>query len=278
MVTTHLHEVSFAYRREKLFSQLDFSLTPGNIYGLLGVNGAGKTTLLKLIAGQLFCQAGSIETVGFNPLKRSVEMLQQLFYVPEEFSLPPFSGERYLATYKPFYPNFSPSAFGEHQKLFGLDLKKRLDQLSLGQKKKFLLAFGLATRTPLLLLDEPTNGLDIPSKSQFRRIVASALTEEQTFLISTHQVRDMENLIDPIIILHNGEIIFQSHLDEVAQQFTFSLEPRESSDEQLLYQEKVPGGFMVVRHRQEHQEETNVDLETLFNGVISGAQFAGGVR
>ncbi len=264
-----MHDLAFSYGKRPLFTQLNLDIPQGSIHGLLGMNGAGKTTLLKLISGQLFPQKGISETLGYNPVKRDVAMLGQLFHLPEEFPLPRLRGDEYLKLYMPFYTKFDKPAFDRYRDAFDIDITQRLDELSLGQKKKFLLCFALASNTPLVILDEPTNGLDIPSKSQFRRIVASAMTDERTFIISTHQVRDMENLIDPIIILHDGRVVFNSRLEDVAALFTFKLERSERDSRSAVFQEKVPGGYMVVAKRADGEEETQVDLETLFNAVIS---------
>jgi len=260
--------IHFQYGHKKVFADLDLEIPAGNIYGLLGMNGAGKTTLLKLFSGQLFPQAGKSTVLGCNPVDRDPRMLQEIFHLPEEFSLPRMKAKEYLGIQAPFYPKFDRTAFDRYCTDFDLDLAQHLNEYSFGQKKKFLLAFGLASNTSLLILDEPTNGLDIPSKSQFRRTVASAMIEDRTFIISTHQVRDMENLIDPIIILHNGRVVFNDSLENVAKRYTITLQRNEPAVEEALFSEKVPGGWTVMHTRHENEEETPIDLETLFNAVI----------
>lgn len=278
-VVVRMTGVSFAYQSKKLFSNLDLEIKRGNIYGLLGKNGAGKTTLLKLLSGQLFVQDGMVEVFGQNPQKRSPSLLQEIFYLPEEFPLPKMKANEYLAMLSPFYPRFDHTMFGVYCKDFDVDLNQRLDQMSLGQKKKVLLSFGLASNTALLILDEPTNGLDIPSKRQFRQTVASAMTENRTFIISTHQVRDMENLIDPIIILHNGSVIFNDAVASVSDKYVLNLTTSEPDREKTLYTEKVLGGWMVLSERTDESEGQPLDLETLFNVVIQTSKGTmGGVR
>lgn len=265
----HMKDITFHYAKNPLFSKLDLEIPRGNIYGLLGMNGAGKTTLLKLISGQLFRTEGKAEVMGFDPQQRNPEMLADMFYLPEEFYLQKISMEEFLKIYTPFYPKFNKTELDSYLNIFGIDTSKKLSDLSFGQKKKFLLSFGLASNTSLLILDEPTNGLDIPSKSQFRRIVASALTDDRTFIISTHQVRDMENLIDPIIILHDGKVVFNSPLADVADNFSILFSTQEPLEETVLYKEKVPGGWTYIQTREEETAESSIDLETLFNAVIS---------
>ena len=263
-----IESLSFGYTKDPLFSNLDLNLPGGNIYGLLGKNGAGKTTLLKLICGLRIPDAGACRVLGWEPRSRPASLLEDIYFLPEEFHTPPISAELYRQIYAPFYPRFSTEMFREYVDEFDLQLKKRLSELSYGQKKKFLLAFGLSTRCRLVLLDEPTNGLDIPSKSQFRRLLASAGEADRIILISTHQVRDMENLIDPIIILDEGQIIFQQPMYEVSRRLQVEVQVEEPPGDGVLYCEKTLGGYVVVR-RNEGGEETQLDLETLFNTVIA---------
>jgi ABC-2 type transport system ATP-binding protein len=262
---THL---GFAYgRKPPLFKNLSLQLVPGNIYGLLGKNGAGKTTLLKIIAGALHVQSGACSVFAENPGKRTPQLLREIFFLPEDFSVPAVSAEAFVSLYAPFYPRFNRDEFNSHLGEFQLAAQDRLPSLSFGQKKKFLIAFGLASNCRLLILDEPTNGLDIPSKSQFRKLVASSLSEDKSFIISTHQVRDLEALIDPIVILDEGGIIFNHSMMDVSRKLTVSLSREEPDPATVVYSEKVLGGYTVLEENRDDRE-TNIDLELLFNAVI----------
>jgi ABC-2 type transport system ATP-binding protein len=263
-----IKNLSFGYTRKKLFTNLDFELTSGNIYGLLGKNGAGKTTLLKLISGLRYPQDGECMVLDFIPQKRAPGLLEEIYFIPEEFFMPSITMRIFEKTYAPFYPRFDHNVFAEHIKEFDLDAKEKLTELSYGQKKKFLLAFGLATNCRLFLLDEPTNGLDIPSKSQFRKILASSLAADRIFLVSTHQVRDMENLIDPIIILDDGQIIFNQYLHNVARKLIVQMDHDLPGTDDILYSAKVLGGYAVVKENRSGKE-SRMDLETLFNAVTT---------
>jgi ABC-2 type transport system ATP-binding protein len=263
-----LQKLSFSYRKQKLFTDLNLRLAPGHIHGLLGKNGVGKTTLLKLISGLRYPQAGSSRVWGFEPRRRMPGMLEELYLIPEEFSVPAMPIKNYENIHSSFYPRFDGGALDAYVKEFDLDLDKKLTELSYGQKKKFLLAFGLATNCRLLLLDEPTNGLDIPSKSQFRRVLASAVTDDRIIIVSTHQVRDMENLIDNIIILEKGTIVFHRDVHDISTHLAFLNEHELPEGEDVVYAEKVLGGHMVVRPNTSG-EESHIELETLFNAVIA---------
>lgn len=263
-----IEDLSFAYSsKTPLFDRLTLRLPPGNIYGLLGKNGAGKTTLLKILAGLQFPRSGRVQVLGFEPRRRDPRLLREVFFISEEFHLPKWTIDRFVRLYCPFYPRFSNDLLEGYFNEFGLDRGMRLPSLSFGQKKNFLLSFGLATDCKLLLLDEPTNGIDIPSKSLFRKLIANAIHEERSFVISTHQVRDMENLIDPILILDEGRMIFQAGYEQISRHLTISRE-QTPTGEGIVYAEPVLGGYTVVRENTTGTE-TSMNLEILFNAVVS---------
>ncbi len=263
-----IKDLNFGYpRQEPLFNGLSVQLEAGSITGLLGKNGAGKTSLLKLLTGLLHPQSGEVSVLDHNPRKREVAMLNDVFFVPEEFYFPAISISDYVKAYAPFYPRFDNEMMGRILVEFELDGKSNLQKLSHGQKKKFLIAFALATRCRLLVLDEPTNGLDIPSKSLFRKILAGSLDENQLVVISTHQVKDVENLIDKIIILDNGKVIFQKTIEEISQKVSF-ISGNSPEVSGLIYSEAIPGGYRLMVPGGE--EETSVDIELLFNAITNG--------
>ncbi|MGE5679730.1 MAG: ATP-binding cassette domain-containing protein [Bacillota bacterium] len=211
----------FSYRKsEPLIENMNISLKPGNIYGLLGRNGAGKTTLLKLISGLLLPEFGCCSFRSNDVSSRSSKLLKEIYFLPEHSYLPPLKASEYLKIYSSFYPGFDKERFYEFLDSFEIPASGKLTGLSFGQKKKFSIAFALASNTSLLLLDEPTNGLDIPAKSIFRKLVASSISEEKIFIVSTHQVKEMKNLIDPILIIDNGKIVFNEPVSEIEKRFT----------------------------------------------------------
>jgi ABC-2 type transport system ATP-binding protein len=262
-----MEDVTFRYgKKTPLFEGLNLELETDTVYGLLGKNGAGKTSLLKLLCGLRFPESGTISVAGFSPERRHPELLEELFLIPEEFPSPAVTVRQYAWMYGAFYPRFSGEAFESYVNEFELERDQKISEMSYGQKKKVLLAFGLAANTSLLLLDEPTNGLDIPSKGQFRRLLAGAANDERTILVSTHQVRDMENLIDPIVILEEGQVIFNHTVDEVTERLTMGITSDEP--EGALYAERALGGYAVVGAR-DGGPASRIDLELLFNAVTS---------
>ena len=264
-----IKNLTFGYKRSNiLFDNLSIEIPMGNIYGLLGKNGAGKTTLLKQITGLINPTRGECLIFGIPSRYKLPSVLENLYLIPEEFELPAIKLEDFVLIHAPFYPKFKSDLLEKYLNEFQVSGNPKLTTLSYGQKKKFLIAFGLATCTRILLLDEPTNGLDIPSKSQFRKIIASSMNDDRSIIISTHQVRDLATLIDFIVILDNGKVIFNRSIVDIASKIAFT-QSKDISGLDVLYSEDILGGKAVIYRK--NSEETEVDIELLFNGVISGA-------
>jgi ABC-2 type transport system ATP-binding protein len=254
-------------KQPRLFDDLTLSVSSGNIVGLLGKNGAGKTSLLKLFTGLSFSLRGKVEVMGFDPAKRLPDFLNNVFFVPEEYYLPSISINDYCKGNCIFYPNFDKGLLKKLLVEFELSEVANIGRLSQGQRKKFFIAFALSTRCKLLVMDEPTNGLDIPSKVMFRKIVASVLTDDQLVIISTHQVKDVENLIDQIVIIDQGKIIFNENIAVISDKLSFIEAPSLAHDN-ILYSEQSPGGFKFIIPKD--GIETNIDIEVLFNAITNG--------
>lgn len=269
-----ISDLNFAYKKKSaLFNALSLAFTPGKIYGLLGKNGAGKTTLLKIIAGLIYPQKGECTYNGVNVSKRIPDVLKEFFFLPETCTLPSVRIKEYLNLYSPFYPKFNYAAFNSFLEKFELNAMDNITGLSFGQKKKLSIAFALATESNIILLDEPTNGLDIPGKSVFRKLITSALTDDKTFIVSTHQVRDMKNIIEQIMIIDNGDVIFNYNIAEIENKISVTLLHEEPKDNEVLYYEKTLGGYASLAVCNEGMG-SDIDIEFLFNAVISkGKEF-----
>ena len=264
-----ISEMSFSYRKkESLFQNFNLDLTSGNIYGLLGKNGAGKTSLLKLISGLLFPQTGNSLFNGQKTLERKPSVLQEIIFLPENSYLPPLKIPEYLEVYSPFYKGFDKEKFARFLTELEIESSSKIISLSYGQKKKLALAFSLAANTKVLLLDEPTNGLDIPAKTVFRKLVAESIDENKIFLISTHQVRDMKHLIDPILILDKGKIIFNQTIQAIEERISLSLQKEIPEGENVIYYESILGGYAALIVNS-NGIENEIDIELLFNAVTA---------
>jgi len=262
-----VNHISFKYAGSKrlVFDDFSLRLEENRIYGLLGKNGTGKSTLLYLISGLLRPQSGSVCCDGVATDKRQPETLRDIFFVTEEFEMPAIRLSEYVKLYKPFYPNFSDEVLQECLADFELPSDVHLNELSMGQRKKAYIAFAMATNTKYLFMDEPTNGLDIPSKSQFRKVIARHMTEERTVVVSTHQVHDVEQMLDHILMLDQRSVLLNATMQEIQDQYTFEYRSPQQMDDSVLYAEPTLQGNAVICRRQEGDAETQVNLELLFN-------------
>ena len=265
-----MEQVRFGYGREELFRDVELVLEPGNIYGLLGLNGAGKSTLLRLMTGLLFPRSGQVRVLGQDPGRRRPGLLSRIFVLPEALDVPSLDDREFVAVRAPFYPGFDHERMARYVEELEVPTGRKLAQLSHGQQKKFLLSFGLASGASLLVLDEPTNGLDIPAKGLFRRLVAEALSDDRTFVVATHQVRDVESLIDRLVILHEGKVLFNRSLAAASARLRTARETSRPDEdpEGLIYLEPAVGGFATVR-RDPNAGDHRLDLELLFKAVIT---------
>lgn len=262
-----VRQLNFNYPNSRpVLKSINLDLHKGNIYGLFGKNGEGKSTLMKIMTGLLFPKSGTCALLGESTKKRNVEALQHVFFVPEDFELPSLSIATFEKVQSSFYPKFSKEQFYKLIEEFKLFPSNVISKLSFGQKKKVLIAFGISTNTKVLLMDEPTNGLDIPSKSQFRKVMASAVDEGKCIVISTHQVRDLHSLINHVVILDNAHVVFNQSLETVSEGLWFG-KASNHEESSILYSESSFGGKAILTRND--REETEVDLELLFNGVLS---------
>ena len=259
-----IKNLGFSYGPKEVLSHISMRIESGNIYGLLGENGVGKTTLLTLLCGLKKPQTGSISVDGRAPYDRSPLLLQEQFYLPDEVYGPQAKAKDFAKENGALWPAFSLDKFMEIIREFEVDPEQKMDSMSAGQLKKTWIAFALACNARHYYMDEPTNGLDIPSKAQFRKAITRYTSEEAAIVISTHQVRDLENVIDPIIILDKQDVLVNASLQDISEKFFFDYGT--SIKEGALYVEQIPGGCIQV-YPNTSGEESKVNLEAFFNTV-----------
>lgn len=269
-----VNNLAFSYGKDQVLKNINLTLENGKIYGLLGENGVGKTTLLTLLCGLKKAQVGSIDTDGANPYDREPSLLEQMFYLPDDVAPIYDKAYSWARSRGKFWSNFSLDKFVEIMNDFENDVNQKLSAMSTGQLKKTYISFALACSTKYLFLDEPTNGLDIPSKSQFRSSILKYTSEDSTIVISTHQVRDLENVIDPIIILDRQDVLLNASLEEISRKlfFDYGTELHQES----LYSEQLPGGFIQVYPNVRNQD-SKVNIEALFNAVHKNKELIKGM-
>ncbi len=266
----NIENLSFHYngRKRAGVDDLSLRLETGNIYGLLGLNGAGKSTLLYLMAGLLRPDGGCVTVDGENVWRRLPQTLEKIFVVPEEFDLPRVSFQRYVELNAGFYPRFSVEDLKRHLSTMELDYDVNLGALSMGQKKKALMCFALACNTQVLLMDEPTNGLDIPSKSAFRRFVVSGNIEDRVILISTHQVKDIDKVLDHVIIMDEGKVVLNRSVADITSRLDFHASTDGATVADALYARRGLGGYDVIS-RNVTGDYSELNLESLFDFAVN---------
>ena len=259
-----INDLGFSYGQNPVLKNISMKLNEGRIYGLLGENGVGKTTLLTLLCGLKKPQKGSIDIDGYNPYDRKPSFLADQYYLSDEVAAVNMKAIDYARNYGKFWEKFDMNKFLEIMKVFENDPEQKMNRMSCGQLKKTWISFALACNTRYIFMDEPTNGLDIPSKAQFRKAVTKYTSEDSTLVISTHQVRDLENIIDPIIILDRQDVLLNATVEEISEKlyFDYSNEKIEGA----LYSEMTPGGCVQVLINT-GSEESKVNIEALFNTV-----------
>lgn len=260
--------VSFTYGRrgKEVLSGLSLDFEENGIYGILGKNGTGKSTMLYLAAGLLRPKGGNVTAEGVPTQSRRPETLREIFLVPEEFDLPEVSLRTYVQLNAPFNPTFREDILARCLKSFELGDDLNIGRLSMGQKKKVYISFALAAGTKYLLMDEPTNGLDIPSKKVFREVIAREMTEERVMIISTHQVRDVEQLIDHVVIVNEGTVLLNASTAEIESRLRFEQRAVGSDLSDALFVQQTMRGIELICPNSGN-DETPIDLELLFNAL-----------
>lgn len=269
-----IKDLAFSYGKTPILKSITTTLEEGRIYSLLGENGVGKTTLLTLLCGLKKVCSGSITTDGENPFDRTPTLLQNQFYLPDEVLPVAMKAECFAKERGAFWPDYDHSKFLEIMKEFENDPAKKMNQMSAGQLKKTYISLALACGCKYIFMDEPTNGLDIPSKTQFRSAIMKYTSDDSTIVISTHQVRDLENIIDPIIILDRQDVLLNASVEEITSKLYFDYGTQLHPES--LYSEQLPGGFIQV-YPNTTGEDSKINVEALFNAVHKNKELIKGM-
>lgn len=221
---------SFAVRARGLtktyggFTALDdiaFSVPKGSLCGLVGPNGAGKSTALKSLVG--LCDAqGEIAVLGQDPRRNRARLMKDACFVADVGVLPrTLRASEILSYVADVHPRFDRDRAETHLRAAGINLRKRVKQLSKGMVTQLHLAIILAIDVKLLILDEPTLGLDILNRKEFyNALLAYAREGERTLIISTHQIEEVESILSHLIFLKQGEVVLEASVEEINSRFT----------------------------------------------------------
>lgn len=266
-----VQQLQFDYGRTRLYDDFSLTLERPGVYGLFGRNGSGKSTLLKILSGLLFPRAGAVEVLGHRPEQRRPAFLEQVYLVPEEFHLPDISPSVLQKTHAPFYPRFSVADFQDYVQIFEIPGNKGFASMSLGQKKKAVIAFALATHTPLLLMDEPTNGLDILGRAQFKSILGRKEHADRMVVISTHQAHDLESLMGHVLFVDGGKIALSSSMDTLQRALRLGVTDDKAETVGCIYQEAIGNQWAYVASNSDHSPGA-VNLELLYKALSMNKQ------
>ncbi|MGB4715791.1 MAG: ABC transporter ATP-binding protein [Bacillota bacterium] len=221
-----VEHLSKRYLRAQALDDVSFELNRGSIVGLLGPNGSGKSTLLKCIAGLCRPTHGRILIDGKQP---GLETKRKVAYLPEVDSLYQWMTARQAMDFaKSFYNDWDETREADLLDLVKIDAETSIKAMSKGQKARLRLVMALSRRAPLILLDEPLSGIDPPSRSRVLNAIVSEFSEEeQTIILSTHEVSEAESIFDQVIFLHKGKIRLMGDAEDIRTE-------RNSSIQELL--------------------------------------------
>lgn len=260
-----LEKLTYAYRKgTEALSNASASIG-GGIHLLLGENGAGKTTLLHLMAGLLYPTSGKCLLDGVAMSLRRPEELSRVFFLGDNMEFPASTIEQMVKVHARFYPTFDAAMLADNLQRFGLTGKEPLHRLSLGNRHKSQVAYALALRTETLLLDEPANGLDLTSRALLQSMIASCVTPEQTVIVSTHIVADLQNLYDGVIVLSKGKLMLADTVEAILGRVAFTVGP--VPPVVALYGERRLGMFHSIVKAGPGVESGDIDYLLLFNAI-----------
>ena len=264
------NNLTYYYKPNQLvLDGVSLELADGKLVGLLGKNGTGKTTLMHLMAGLLEPRIGKVTVNGFIPFDRNPNYLGDIYFLPDTFYIEDITIKNYLKAYAQFYPRFDLSKFERLTEVYKLDKSHKISDLSLGQAKQVVMSFALSTNASILLFDEPTNGLDIIAKDAFKRLIVSETSEEQTVIISTHQAKDIELLIDHIIILNEQKIALNRSVSDILDHYNFE-HLSDKRNKKIVFSKSYLGEHKAITYKEGF--DTSLDLELLFHAVCEGIQ------
>ena len=241
-----------AYGSKQVLQNLDLTIQPGKIYGLIGRNGAGKTTLLGILTAQNTKDAGEV-TYGGQPVWENQAVLSQICF-SRELQPTQFGGQNnlkvrdYLRSAAIFCPNWDQEYADRLLSEFQLETKKKICQLSKGQMSMVTILVALASRAPLTILDEPAAGLDVVMRERFYQLLLDDFAETgRTFLVSTHIIEEAASVFEQVIILDQGRILENSPTDELIDQFRY-VSGREDEVDRVCAGVEVLSRRTVGRH------------------------------
>lgn len=211
--------ITKVYGKKEVLHDVSLTLEQGKIYGLIGRNGAGKTTLLSILTAQNPATAGTV-TLDGEKVWENRKSLAKLCFSRElnasaESGLAAMKAKEYLRIAATFYPGWDKALEKQLIDLFKLDIKKKLGKMSKGMLSMVTITVALCSKAPFTFLDEPVAGLDVVAREQFYKLLLQEYTESgRTFVVSTHIIEEAADVLEEVIILHDGKILIKANTQE----------------------------------------------------------------
>lgn len=216
------NEVFKSYGRKRALNNINLSINPGRIVGLLGPNGSGKTTLIKLISGLLVPTNGEIL---INGLKPGIETKKIVSYLPDKNHIYEWMKiSEIIKFFDDFYTDFDENKAIEMINRLGININDKFKSLSKGTKEKVSLVLIMSRNAKLYLLDEPIGGVDPAARDYILETIINNYNEDATIIISTHLISDIEKVLDEVIFINNGEIALTSTVDDIREKKKVSVD------------------------------------------------------
>lgn len=209
-------DVHKSFEKEKVLNHVTFHVKKGSIYGLLGSNGAGKTTLMRTIAGILQQQSGKVRVLE-EAVFENEDIKQRMVFLPDSlYFLPQYTIKHMANFYQEIYQSWNEERYQKLKELFKLDENKKISQFSKGMQRQVAFWLAMAIMPDVLILDEPFDGLDAVMRKKVRSLIIQDVADrEMTVLISSHNLREVEDICDHVGILHKGEMLLERDLDDL---------------------------------------------------------------
>ena len=218
-----IHKLSKSFKHKTILNDISLNITPGHIVGLIGANGAGKTTLLRHMVGLYLPSRGYCKTLGKPANELEAHELYQLGYLDQKIDLTPWmSVKDHINLLASFYPNWDRDFQRQYIADFEIDLKPRVEHLSSGERQRLAILLVTAYRPNLLILDEPAASLDPLARLKLRDYLLAAVRDNPqcSVILSSHNLAELERIVDQIIILDDGHLILESALDDLQESYS----------------------------------------------------------
>lgn len=231
-----INNMSKAFESLQAVEDINLSVRKGSIYGLIGSNGAGKTTILKLLAGIYRQDKGDV-TIYEQPIYENINLKDKVFFIPDQpFFFSQYTIKQMAAFYKNIYSGWNDKRFESLSEVFEMSINKKIHTFSKGVQRQAAFLLALSTMPDILLLDEPMDGLDPVVRKKVKNLLIHDVAErEMTILISSHNLREIEDMCDHIGIIHKGKLLMEKELDDLKSDI---------HKIQIAYKGKVPESVM----------------------------------